>query len=38
MEKGIDASAIREAPEFAGFRGQPEFQAILQIVPPPEVR
>jgi tetratricopeptide (TPR) repeat protein len=38
MEKGIDAAAIREAPEFAGFRGQPEFQAILQIVPPPEVR
>jgi tetratricopeptide (TPR) repeat protein len=38
MEKGMDASAIREAPEFAGFRAQPEFQQILQIVPTEQIR
>jgi tetratricopeptide (TPR) repeat protein len=38
MEKGFDASAVRDAPEFATFRSQPEFQEILRIVPPPETR
>jgi hypothetical protein len=36
VEKGIDASAVREAPEFAAFRDKPEFQEILRIVPGPD--